>query len=161
MIRDAVVAHNTPGRFRVKITVLKGDGGALAVCKEQLAQCPGITAVEVNATTGSILLLHQTSIAAIADYARTKDIFVLREQPHVKGMSSGNFHENVTEMFRGIDSKIKSLTDGEMNMGGVATVVLLGVGGFQILNGNAGAIPWYGALWYAFNIFLKSKDPEK
>ncbi|HUI45166.1 MAG TPA: hypothetical protein VL122_04110 [Nitrospirota bacterium] len=157
MIRDAVVSHNSRGRFRVKIASLKGDREAINVCKEQFMRCPGINTVEVNALTGSMLFLHETSMAAITEYARTKDIFILREQ----GSNPGNFHQNITETFKGIDNKIKSLTDGEMNMGGVAFVVLLGAGAIQVLSGNAGALPWYGAFWYAFNIFLKSKEPEK
>jgi len=161
MIRQALVSHNSPGRFRVKIAALKGDERALAACKEQFTQCPGISRVEVNATTGSMLFLHETSMAAIAEYARTKEIFVLREQSREKGMNPGNLHQNITETFKGIDNKIKSLTDGEMNMGGVAFVVLLGAGVIQIASGNAGALPWYGAFWYAFNVFLKSKEPEE
>jgi len=160
MIHHAVVSHNSAGRFRVKIPALKGNVGALTVCKEQFTQCPGIRAVEVNATTGSMLFLHETSMAAIAEYARTKDIFVLREARE-KGNNPGNLHQNITETFNGIDNKIKSLTDGQMNVGGVAFVVLLGAGVTQILSGNAGALPWYGAFWYAFNVFLKSREPEK
>jgi superoxide dismutase len=161
MIRDAVVSHNSPGRLRVKIAALKGDVGALTACKEQFAQCPDISAVEVNETTGSMLFLHETSMAVITEYARTKDIFVLQEQPRGQGGNPGNLHQNITETFKGIDNKIKSLTDGEMNMGGVAFVVLLGAGVTQILSGNAGALPWYGAFWYAFNVFLKSNEPKK
>jgi superoxide dismutase len=161
MIRDAVVSHNSPGRVRVKIAALKGDVGALNACKEQLTQCPGISTVEVNATTGSMLFLHETSMASIAEYARAKDIFVLREQRRERGSNPGNFQQNITETFNGIDNKIKRLTDGEMNMGGVAFIVLLGAGVTQILSGNAGALPWYGAFWYAFNVFLKSREPDK
>jgi len=72
MIRDAVVSHNSPGRLRVKIAALKGDVGALTACKEQFAQCPDISAVEVNETTGSMLFLHETSMAVIAEYAGRK-----------------------------------------------------------------------------------------
>jgi len=161
MIRDAIVSHSSPGRLRVKIASLKGEEKALADCKDQVAQCPGVIRVDVSPVTGSMLFLHQSSITAIAEYARTKELFLLQEEGQIQGRGSGNLHQNITETFKGVDQKIRSLTDGEMNMGGLAFVVLMGAGVMQILNGNAGALPWYGAFWYAFNIFLKSKEPEK
>lgn len=161
MSRDAIVSHSSRGRLRVKIASLKGDEGALAECKNQFAQCPGIVAVEVSPVTGSMLFLHQTSNDAIAEFARTKELFFLQQGGQIERRSSGNLHQNITETFKGMDEKIKSLTDGEMNMGGLAFAVLLGAGFIQIMSGNAGALPWYGAFWYAFNIFLKSKEPEK
>jgi Heavy metal associated domain 2 len=161
MIRDAVVSHSSPGRLRIKIASLKGEEKALAEWKEQLAQCPGVSSVDISPVTGSILLIHQTSIDAIAEYARRKELFLLQQARQIQGRGSGNLHQNITETFKGMDEKVRNLTDGDMNMGGLAFVVLVGAGVIQILNGNAGALPWYGAFWYAFNIFLKSKEPEK
>ncbi len=161
MIRDAVVSHNSRGRLRIKIASLKGEEKALAEWKDQLAQCPGVSSVDISPVTGSILLIHQTSIDAIAEYAKSKELFLLQQARQIQGRSSGNLHQNITETFKGMDEKVRNLTDGDMNLGGMAFVVLVGAGVIQILNGNAGALPWYGAFWYAFNIFLKSKEPEK
>ena len=160
MIRDAVVAHSSPGRLRIKIASLKGDEGALAACRDQAVQCPGVVAIEVNPVTGSMLFIHQTSVAAIAEYARVKDLFSLEEQKQVQRSGHRKLHENITETFEGFDRKIKSLTDGEMNLGGLAFAVMLGVGTLQLLRGNSHLPPWNVAFWYAFSIFLKSKEPE-
>jgi hypothetical protein len=161
MIRDAVISHNSPGRLRIKIGSLKGEADILANWKKVFAECPGVVGVEANPVTGSILFLHQSSISKIVEYARGKELFALQEQSRdLQRKGSGNIHQSVTETFKNIDEKVKGVTDGDMNLGGLAFAVLLGAGTIQILSGNAGALPWYGAFWYAFNIFLKSKEPE-
>ena len=161
MIRDAVVSHSSAGRLRVKIASLKGEESALADYRDQLAQCPGVSTVEISPVKGSMLFLHNTSSEAIAEYARAKDLFLLQKGRQIQRKSSGNLHESVTETFKGVDQKVRSLTDGGMNTGSLVFTVLLGSAFIQLLSGNAGALPWHAAFWYAYNIFLHSKEPEK
>ena len=49
-----------------------------------------------------------------------------------------------------------AFTGDEIDIEGLAFLLLLGAGIYQISVGNLTALPWYAAFWYAFNIFLKS-----
>ncbi len=161
MIPDAVMTHASPGRLRLRIPLKKGDEESLIFCRKQLAECPGILSIEVNPVTGSMLFLHKTTVPAIAEYARSKNLFTMQEKLQNPGMKPSNLRKNITETFEGLDKKIQSMSDGAMDLGGLAFVVLVGAGVIQILAGNAGTLPWYVAFGFAFTIFQVSKEPVK
>jgi Heavy metal associated domain 2 len=50
------IAHQVPGRIRMKIPSAKGNRQQLEAYKEALALLPGIERIEVNPATGSIVL---------------------------------------------------------------------------------------------------------
>ncbi len=161
MIPDAVMTHASQGRLRIRIPSKKGDEESLIFYRKQFAECPGIFSVEVNPVTGSMLFLHTTSIPAIAEYARSKSLFTVQEKLLNPGMKPSNLRQNITETFEGLDKKIQSMSDGAVDLGGFAFVVLVGAGMIQILAGNAAALPWYVAFGFAFTIFQVSKESVK
>lgn len=160
MIPDAVIAHVSTGRLRVKIPSQKGNLAALKSQGDQIAACPGVLSIEVNPGTGSILLIHQTTVSAIADYARSKNLFSLEEQTGPK-VPSADLRRNLGETFKSIDRQIQNLTDGDMDLKGVALAALIVMGSAQILTGNAGAIPWFAAYWYAYHLYSKTDEGLK
>lgn len=160
MIPDAVIAHASTGRLRIRISSQKGNLAALKSQGDQLAACPGILSIEVNPGTGSILLLHQTTVQEIAEYARSGNLFSLQEQKDSR-VPSANLHRNLGETFKSVDRQIQNLTGGDMDLSGFAVGALVIAGSVQILSGNAGPIPWSAAYWYAYNLYSKTKDGEK
>lgn len=54
------LAHHTPGRVRMKIPSAKGDHEALAQIAKSFAGVVGVESVEVNPTTGSLLLKYDS-----------------------------------------------------------------------------------------------------
>ena len=52
------IAHQVPGRIRMKIPSAKGNPEQLALYKETLSLIPGIEGIEVNPDTGSIVLRY-------------------------------------------------------------------------------------------------------
>jgi hypothetical protein len=160
MIPDAVIAHVSAGRLRIKISSQKGNLAALKSQGDQLAACPGVLSIEVNPVTGSILLIHQTTESAIAEYVRSKNLFSLEEQKGPK-VPSADLRRNLGETFRSVDRQIQNLTDGDMDLRGVALAALIVMGSAQILTGNAGAIPWFAAYWYAYHLYSKTDEGLK
>jgi len=160
MIPNAIIAHASVGRLRIKIPSQRGNLDALKSSGDQIAACPGILSIEVNPATGSMLLLHQTSVREIAEYARLKGLFSLQEQRDPKAPSA-NVRRNVGETFKRFDEQIQSLTDGEMDLRGFVGAGLVVAGTAQILTGNVGAIPWFTAYWYAFHMFSRTSEGEK
>jgi hypothetical protein len=160
MIPAAVIAHTSTGRLRIRIPSQKGKLDALKSQGDQLAACPGIISIEVNPGTGSILLIHQTTVREISDYARSRNLFSLEEQKSSR-VPSAELHRNLGETFKSIDRQIQNLTDGDMDLSGFAVAALVVAGSAQILTGNAGAIPWFAAYWYAYHLHSRTKEGEK
>ena len=52
------IAHQVPGRIRMKIPSAKGNPEQLEEYKQTLSLIPGIEQVEVNPDTGSIVLKY-------------------------------------------------------------------------------------------------------
>lgn len=153
MLPEAYMSHAIAGRMRVKIPFKKNDCSYFASLKEQLLKKEGIIQVETNPMTGSLLIHHRLNIRSISDYAGSAGLFrVVSQRPDVTPLS-----QKVTGAFKGLDKHVKGFTGGELDIPGMAFIVLIGLGLFQISRGNFAAPAWYTAFWYAFNIFLKSK----
>jgi hypothetical protein len=160
MIPAAVIAHSSAGRLRIRILSQKGNLAALKSHGDQLAACPGILSIEVNPGTGSILLLHQTTVREIAEYARSRNLFSLEEQKS-SSAPSAELRRNLGETFKSFDRQIQALTGGDMDLSGFAIAALVIAGSAQILSGKAGGIPWFAAYWYAYHLHSKTKEGEK
>ena len=152
MLPPALISHRTTGRLRVKIPSKKGDGAFFQSLKERFSILEGINAIEINPLTGSMLILHSSDERTIAGYALANNLFMLQEL----GSSPAGLQRRISKAFVSIDSQLKSATSGEIDIGGLAFLVLMGFGIYQISVGNLTALPWYAAFWYALNIFLKS-----
>jgi hypothetical protein len=151
-IPDAFLSHRISGRARLKIPSKKGDFHYFESLKEQLSKCSGIETMEVNPVSGSILIVHASDVEKIAEYARNKNIFNLKNNRS----NSADLHSTVSKSFKDINGKIRGITGGDMDIAGAAFLTLLGLGIYQISRGNFAAPAWYTAFWYALNIFLKS-----
>ncbi len=154
---EAHISHHTTGRMRIKIPSKKGDIAYLEALKEHFSGLEGIRALEVNPTTGSVLIVHNLDRQTIEQYATAKNLFSLT----AANPSPAGLHPKVSETFQDLNDQMKAFTSGEINVGGAAFLALLGAGIYQIGRGNLTAIPWYTAFWYALNIFLKSKNDSK
>jgi hypothetical protein len=151
---DGYVQHRTAGRLRVRVPSRKGDLNYFSGVSDCFAECEGVEQVDINPNTGSVLLLHRTDEETLAGYARTHELFDMKEQER----SATSFHRQIGESLSGLNSQIKGFTGAGMDLWDVTFVGLLGSGVYQILRGNMTAIPWYSALWYALGVYSKSKD---
>jgi len=159
MIPDAVIAHASTGRLRIRIPSQKGNVAALKYQGDQLAACPGILSIEVNPAMGSILLLHQTTVREIVEYAQSRNLFSLEEQKSAK-VPSADLRRSLGETFKSVDRQIQNLTGGDLDLSGFAMAALVVTGSVQILSGNAGTIPWFAAYWYAYHLYSRTKEGE-
>jgi len=108
-----------------------------------------------------MLFLHQTSATVIFDYALEKNVFTRKVPASTTLEKSPALQKDMADTFKGFDRQIRSLTDGDMDLRGMAFAALAISGISQILRGNAGALPWHAAFWYAFNIFPKTSEGVK
>lgn len=151
MVPEARVVHATTRRLRVRIPSKKGDSSYFSLIKESLGSCPGIETIEVNPLTGSVLLIHDTDAAKIANYAAGNELFRFRPW---KG-SRKTLFESVEEILGQVNRRLKRVTGGEFDIPSLFFVILLISGIHQVARGNLGAPAWYTAFWYAFGIFSR------
>jgi hypothetical protein len=74
---------------------------------------------------------------------------------------SAEIRRDLGETFKSVDRQIQNLTGGDMDVSGFAVAALIVAGTAQIMTGNAGAIPWFAAYWYAFRLYTRTKEGEK
>jgi hypothetical protein len=155
MIPEALLAHSSPGRLRVKVPAYRKDTAVLEGLCGHLRNSPGVYSAEANPITGSILILHETNAEAITEYARSQGLFSLRVEERIKP----EVQRIVTSTVASVDRSLRRLTSGDMDIRMASVLLLIAAGLFDLLQGNFVAMPWYVAFWYAFNVFLVSQ-PE-
>jgi hypothetical protein len=155
MIPEALIAHSSPGRLRVKVPAHRGNPIVLEGLCGHLRNYPGIYSAEANPVTGSILILHETDAEAIMGYARSQGLFSLRVEERTKP----EVQRVVASSYASADRALRRLTSGDMDIRTVSVLLLIAAGLFDLMQGSFVAMPWYAAFWYAFNIFIM-KQPE-
>jgi hypothetical protein len=153
MIPMAHCVHRTATRTRIRIPSKKGDKSFFAALREHLERCEQITQAEVNPLTGGVLIFHEGDFDAIAQYAERLNIFTMSEMRRNPTVMSAT-----VATYRRLDSRLKRLSGGELDLPITAFLALAGVGVYKIAQGKFAAPAWYTAFWYALNIFLKARE---
>jgi hypothetical protein len=154
--QDTYLSHMSSGRIRLKIPSKKGDEALFSEMKTWLSGVPGVERVEINPSTGSVLIIHSLNQEMVGEFIKTYNLSPLQNKKSNLPQSF-NFHRELTSAFDTLDHQVKGHTGGGVNIGALAFLALVGAGTYQIAKGNFAAIPWYTAFWYALNLFLKSK----
>ncbi len=156
MIPEAHIVHRSSRRLRLKMPVKKYREDYLKALPEKLAGCPGISEIEINPVTGSVLVKHDGNTKDIIDFVRSKGIFTIK----FSSVRPPSVHQSITSVYRNLDGLVQSFSNGSTNAGGLAFLGLIAFGAIQIGKGNFAAPAWYTVFWYAMNIFLKSQPDE-
>jgi hypothetical protein len=94
MPHTAQVIHHIPGRMRVKLSHAKGKPAVLDRIKKSVSQMPGVTSVDTNSTTGSLLVNYEPNgfeqfHNSLSDHAKREGLFTfeLPELTEVDGIA--------------------------------------------------------------------------
>ncbi|HUK55852.1 MAG TPA: hypothetical protein VLY20_04260 [Nitrospiria bacterium] len=153
----------TTGRVRIKIPSRKGDLAFFAALKDKLpgsAEILGIQRIEMNPTTGSVLVVHHADfkapeLAVISGYLEQMGLVKLEPIDASKNPVS----RNIAKTFQNMNQQITDFTSGEIDLQSMALLGLLGLGLFQISRGQF-MIPAISAFWYAATL-LKDQPVQK
>ncbi len=156
MIPDAHVSHGMARRLRIKIPSKRGDVSYFSTLQERLSGCPGVGEIRVNPQTGSALISYECEKKTLAEFAREKDLFLLRRSTARRKTLFGN----VADTFRAYNQDIKKLTGGEVDIPSLVFVSLLISGIWQIARGNLAMPAWYTAFYYALGVFTRAQVDE-
>lgn len=152
MIPEAYVSHQSLGRVRIKVPAKRGNETYFAHLRNSFEECEGIGTIDVNPITGSILFTHTIDFKILKEYVAEKNLFAL-----MMNYSPPLFNSRIKTRFNTFDNRIKTFTGKEIDIPGIASLTLLGLGVSQITAGKAQALPWHAAFWYALNVFLMRK----
>lgn len=145
MLPAAHVKHRLPGRARIKIESRRGDVAYFREVEQPLSACPGITRLETNPVTGSLLILHAGDLESIGGFAEERGLFRLATlyPPTIVPLKYW-VSENLKELDRGL----KVLSSEALDLTSLIFLALVGLAIYQVLEGNLMA-PAVTLLWYA------------
>ena len=158
---SAYVGHSVPGRLRIKIPSKRNDTEYFARTRRVLSDCPGVTAVDVSALTGSVLLLHAVDAEKIGDYAQQHGLF----QVASPASQSPSLHNQVAERLGTLNETISGILGRMVDLRASLFAALVGLALVQLFRGNVLA-PTVTLLWYAAGVamFAQTKNenaPER
>jgi hypothetical protein len=150
-LQVAHLCHRVPGRARIRFPNRRGDRRFFADLTERLAACEGITRIEANPLTGSVLLLHAGALEPILEQARRRRLFALAPS---EGPPIGDL---IFQEFQGISEGLRSASGGQTDLGGLVFILLLIGAVVQLARGVVWA-PAMTLLWYAASVLLLSQS---
>jgi heavy-metal-associated domain-containing protein len=160
--RTIQLVHSLPGRTRFRLVWLAGDAAVARRIADELSRLEGVIEVRVRPRTGSVLCLHLASLGAddlAAALASVTGGQVVRgpvppsppELPARAGRSS--VARSMLAMFRHLDRRVVSETEGRLDLATFATVALFGVSALSVLlTRRVSAPPWFNFVWWALRI---------
>jgi hypothetical protein len=153
----AHIAHMVLGRVRIRIPSRRGDAEYFASLQQSLIAFPAIVDLRANPNTGSLVIVHDdTSLLPLKEYAEENQLFILEEidyKPEVvlQRASSG---------FETIDTRIKSLTGGDIDLRSALFLGLVAMSIRQLSQGNIMG-PAATIFWQALGLVLSTKTGKK
>ena len=149
---QAFLCHAVPGRTRIKVPDRRGDLAYFAGLERDLAPAPGVAHVSVRPMTGSVVILHDGEVAALAAHALDKGLFTLGDgEPQL---------EPVVERLRGAavaaDRRVRAWSGGGLDMATLMSLVLIVAALVQLRNGRLFG-PASHLLWTAFGVLRMAR----
>lgn len=168
----AYIAHDIPGRMRIRVPDAKGNPTLVRDLVDKLGKVSGIESVEASATTGSVLLhydpeLHgelgrmlkgsgeSTMPLRIEEPARRKPTSrpQRRKRPPQSALARA-----ISETSAALDDAIREATDNQLDLRVLMPLAMAGIG-LMIIRRPAATPLWLTLMIFAFNSFMSLQGP--
>lgn len=153
----ARLRHRSHGRVRATLQKSERSQGRMEQIKKQIESQPGIRSVNVNPTTGSVVVTgdHNHQIHEALDTAVQLVESLQEGEPAPKAV------EALVGAVKLADSRLRQTTGDRISLKWLVPGAFVGVGLRQLLAEGLtiGAVPWYVLLYYGVDSFLKL-NPE-
>jgi hypothetical protein len=145
--------HSIPGRIRFRIPERRRDRAFFGEIEKHLAGLKGVSKVETNPMTGSVLLhfdgaIDQLLAKALGSPLGTMVEFVPSSPPVARRMRAE---------VGAVDRAIHRFTNGELDLSTVSLVALLAMAGVRIVRGQQ-PVTSVSLLWYASELLRQWKE---
>jgi hypothetical protein len=163
------VVHVSPGRVRVKVPHAKHNPAVTHAIHERLAAAPGISHVETNLLTGSVLILFEAAEVALEDVmpgvaealgavlpGLEEEVIAGLLHPSANGSGSSQpLAHQITGLFGGLDRQLGSASGGTVDLRVLLPLSLFFLGMGRLVMAETTAFPsWSDLLWFSFGTFV-------
>lgn len=153
----AVVRHSLPARTRIGIAERRGETAYFEQVGAELDRHEQVFRVRVNATAGSVLILHQEdALAAIAEHARRQELFELTQLELTR---ESGLAQSAAGLER-LDTGLRRMTAGELSANTLVFAALVGLALVQAVRGQFAA-PAVTLLWYALELLNRNRPKRQ
>ena len=177
---EITVMHTIPGRIRLKVAQVRDNPTLATEIQQRLISLDGVRQVEVNARTGSVLILYDAARLASAESLRAlaeplTTLFPGMEVRDLEALSTFTTNgsaavappvlgQGLRTFFSQLNRNISSATGGSLDLKILPPLLLLALGVRSLLKTEKPLSPtWYDFLWFALGTYfmLNPKPDEK
>lgn len=177
MPHDAHVAHHVRGRIRVRLPKAKRDHATLERVKRAISPMHGVKNVDVNPSTGSVVVHYDTEAhedfhAALTRHAEENNLFMLAP-PHIGEVDDivetvereaeflaerSETAKTIVDFFKGLNREVKKATNNAVDL---QVLLPLGLAAYAFIGLEAEmATPlWVTLSLFSFNSFVSLHHP--
>lgn len=167
-VLEAYLAHQIPGRVRLKVPAAKGQAALLDQIAALAGSASGVSGVEYNALTGSVVIRYVPAAYKDVDalalaLSDSKLRVALKDPGPVNGARSDGPNEDgsgtsvaataITSFFRSLDLEIRDATGNQIDLK-VLLPAVAGILGFFAFRQKAGTPLWLTLLIFSFHSFV-------
>jgi len=167
--KDIRVVHAIPGRIRLKAARVRKNLALAGEIQTRLAAVHGITHVEVNPHTGSVLVLYEARDEVLPDSFRAlveplatlfpdfdfKDL-AERQQLSTNGASSApSLTGGIASFFGTLNTRVGKVTGGSADLRILVPLTLFAFGVRGLVGSEQRLFPsWYDFFWFSLGTFF-------
>lgn len=162
------VSHHLPHRTRLRVSKHKRKSRSLKQVQDKLAKVPGVSGVEVNERTGSILVHHEednnvlellgTALEEVAGDLFETSLEV--EEAEVPGLSI--IAHAVKKQMGLLDTSVATATGNMIDLKTVVPLGLLAAALYKVAKERVwwGDVPAFVLFYYAYDSYMKFHGPS-
>lgn len=128
----AHLVHHMPHRSRLRVPAYRGDRASLQRVADRLGAAPGVSSVEINPQTGSLLVHHRGTVSALFTYGRDNALFQSSAEVSVARTLSASINAAISA----VDRFLKESSGGHLTLPIVLAMAFLGLAASQIMRGR-------------------------
>jgi len=165
------IAHAIPGRVRLKVARVRQDGAFAGKLRQRLASITGVQQVDVNARTGSVVILYDAALLGASASLRTlaeslTPIFPDLSTEDLQAFASLSANgataasipvigEGVRTFVTSVNDNIQRVTGGNADLKILLPLALFALGVRSLLKSDKLLSPtWYDFLWFALGTYF-------
>jgi len=141
--------HAIPGRTRFRIDEKRGDETYFTTVESALRDYPGISSVETNSWTASVLVHHTENGTSSWQRAEEQGLFRVAEKEAEMRKMAAAISATPNPAREACAPKPKAARTNRANWRALLVLAWVGLGIAQAVEGNI-AIPAAAAFWYAY-----------
>jgi hypothetical protein len=166
---EGYIAHQMPGRVRIKVPAAKGRPDVLAQIVQTAGSASDIKRLEYNPLTGSILIYYAPeaykNVEALNSILADSRLHISARVPPANGKRRSSARgrakrsgpsataKAITSFFKSLDREIREATDNQIDLK-VLLPLVAGILGLVAFRKKAATPLWLTLLIFAFHSFL-------